>query len=73
MNSRWGRIRAQLGQNAGFIGGELVAQDGLGEPVQLQPAVDAGQTVAADPPKTAMRRHRIGYRCGQSLQFGGQL
>ncbi len=51
------------------VGGELVAEDGLGEPVQLQPATDAGQAEAADPPKTAVRRHRVGHRGGQRLEF----
>ena len=39
----------------GTVLGELVAQDGLGEPVQLQAPVDAGQAIVADPPEAAVR------------------
>ena len=54
----------------GVGGGELVAEDGLGQAVQLQPAVnDAGQAVATHPPQTAVRRHRTGHRSAQRLKF----
>ena len=55
----------------GLGGGEPVAEDGLGEPVHLQPAViDAGQRLAGQAGQGLPPGQRVG---GPGRQLAGQL